>query len=338
MRTALAVAGAAAVLSLMPGRPDWLRPLIEDLDPPPVVNGNVVNGIQEERLVYYGQFGLLSPRRQIPTPGRFSSALRRQGRVTPIVLGVGVAGTLPFEAGDLFHFVDPILCDPLLARLPVSSTENWRIGHFDRWLPEGYPESLASGDDRIEHAGLRRFYGILRTVLRAPLFAPERWEALAKLLFGGREDLRSFIDDAYRTPPRPDVPLDDLRVPRPDGTFWFDDPGVRCVGRGGLRLRSPVKVQAKELHVAVTTLAIYTFRFLDGDNEVGRAKCTALFDVGLPPAGDDGDVLGYLRRLLGLRRFQVELPAELPPFDTVLVDVLRDPWVLSAIGGFELSP
>jgi arabinofuranosyltransferase len=333
MRTALVVAAAAVGLSWLPGKPGWLRPPIEDFDVPPAVDG-----IQEERLFYYERLGLLSPRRQIPVAGRFSTALRRQGRATPIVLGIGPAGVLPFEAGDLFHFVDPFLCDPLLARLPVIRMQNLRIGHFERWLPDGYPESLAFDDNRIEHAGMRRFYGTLRTVLRAPLLAPERWQALANLLFGDREDLRSFTADAYHNPLRRDVPLDDLRAPRPEGTFWFDDPGVRCVGRGGLRLHSPVKVQASELHVAVTTLAIYSFHFLDGANEVGSAKCTALFDAGLPAGGDHGDVLGYLRRVLGLRRFAVALPAALPPFDTVLVDVLGDPWVLSAIGAFELSP
>jgi arabinofuranosyltransferase len=333
-RAAFAVAAAAAALLWLPGAPDWLRPPAEEPE-----QQRPVDGIEDEQRFYYGVSGLLSPRREIAEPGRFTTALRRQGRSTPLVLGTGMAGIVPFQAGALFHFVDPLLCDPLLARLPVIDPRQWRIGHFARALPDGYLETLAFGGNRIADPGLHRYYETLRTVLSAPLDAPARWTALRIQLLGDDDGLRrAFAEGPYRAPVRRDVPLGDLRPPRPEGTFWFDDPGVQCVGRGGLRLHSPVKVNAGGLHVTVMPLAIYRFRFLDGSNDVGSADVMALADAGMPPAGDDGDVLGYLRRLVGLRRFAVELPAALPPFDTVLVDVQHDPWTLCAIGGFELSP
>lgn len=324
---------AAVVLVFVGGRPNWLVPPGADAPREPV------HGIQDERRVYCGKLGLFGAEREIPVAGRFTTALRRQGRTAPIVLGSGMAGGIPFVAGELFHFVDPWLCDPLLMRLPVADPAHWRIGHFTRAVPEGYAESIAFGDVRIVHAGLARYYAPLHTVLRAPLWSRERLAALAAVLTGRDAALRDdYVASDYSHPARVDLRLADFPPSAAaEGTFWFDDPAVRCIGRGGLRLAVGEAVAARAMHVLAVPLAHYHFTFRAGARVVGKSEGFPVFDAGLPPPGDDGDVLAYLRALIGLRRFPVPLPPDLPPFDAIDVDVAHMPWILPALGAVELT-
>lgn len=332
--TRAAAIAAAVVVAAAAGVPPWARPTGHDLGPV-----EPEHGIQDERRFYYRELGLCSPQRRVPAFGAFSDALRRQGRTRPIVMGSGMAGGIPFLAGDLFHFVDPWLCDPLLMRLPVADPASWRIGHFTRAMPDGYAAALVFGGDRVVHPGLRAYYADLRAVLRLPLGDGERLRALGALWSGAQSaGLRQFVAEAYRTPPRRDVPLASLQPPRAVGTFWFDDDGVALVGRGGLRLRAGALQAATAAHVHVAPFARYDFVFRAGAREVGRAALAAMVDAGQPPTGDDADMLGYLRGLLGLQRFALELPPGLPAFDHVDVDVQSLPWTFPAIGGIAFAP
>ena len=58
------------------------------------------------------------------------------------------------------------LSDQLLARLPVSE---WEIGHFRRELPEGYLETLQTGENHIVDADLALYYEKLQYVVSGPL-------------------------------------------------------------------------------------------------------------------------------------------------------------------------
>ena len=135
----------------------------------------------------------------IPVHGGLSAALRQQGRTKPAIVAHGQVGRYAFEAGDMVHFVDPWLCDPLLMRLPVWDTKGWRIGHFIRRMPPGYMESLAAGTNRIVHPGLRRFYEALHTVITEPVFAQQRLATLWQLLRGDfAGDLATYVDEIGR--------------------------------------------------------------------------------------------------------------------------------------------
>jgi arabinofuranosyltransferase len=339
---ALALAGFAAGAIWLPGLPPWLRAPAADLEPAPVAHG-----IRDERRVCFPAYGLCSPQREIPVAGRWSRALARQGRQRPIVLGCSPAGVLPFVAGPLFHCIDARRCDPLLMRLPVLDPAHWRIEQGTRGLPDGYPEALAFADHRLSHPGLARFYQTLRTVLRAPLDRPERWPALQALWFGFDDDgLRSYVASDYRRPVRTIAMLADLSTPAPVGTFWFDAPLVRCLGRGGLRLRTTTLLRASRAVVHVVPGIGYRFTFRLGGKEVGRVELLASFAPGAPPSGDDGDVLGYLQRLVGLQSFPLALPTGMAAFDTIDVDAGHlqamdqpsEPWLVPAVGGIVLAP
>jgi arabinofuranosyltransferase len=73
--------------------------------------------------------------------------------------------------------IDPMaLSDPLLARLPARSA--WRIGHMVRDIPEGYLESIVSGQNSIKDPAVRELYNKLELVTKGPLFTAERWRTI----------------------------------------------------------------------------------------------------------------------------------------------------------------
>src|SRR5690606_16763957 len=127
------------------------------------------HGIVDERRMYYRELGLLAPSRRVPRFGALDLELFPDGRKQRWFLLNGAVGSSGFLAGANGHIIDPLLCDPLVARLPARDPSSWRIGHVLRRFPEGYYESLASGQNRIVHPGLRRYYEALRVLMWAPV-------------------------------------------------------------------------------------------------------------------------------------------------------------------------
>lgn len=92
-------------------------------------------------------------------------------------------GFLGYRAGTEKIVVDELaLADPLLARLPVGS--EGRVGHLVRELPEGYVESLRSGENRLQDPHLREYYDHLRVLTQAPIFSPGRLSTILKFNLG----------------------------------------------------------------------------------------------------------------------------------------------------------
>lgn len=78
-----------------------------------------------------------------------------------------------YYAGPEIYILDKLaLSDPLLSRLP--SKKEWRIGHFPRAIPEGYPESIITNSNKIVDEDLQLYYEKLRKVTRGDLFDFER--------------------------------------------------------------------------------------------------------------------------------------------------------------------
>ena len=69
--------------------------------------------------------------------------------VTSIGVQCGEVGRSALTSGPTVHWVVPCaLSDPLLARTEFEASEqNWRVGHYDRPIPPGYFEALATGTD-----------------------------------------------------------------------------------------------------------------------------------------------------------------------------------------------
>ena len=307
---------------LVGGLPAWLSPPAADT---PLDDATIVaqHGIVDERRMYYRELGLLAPSRKVPVFGQLERLAFPEGRDEPWFLLNGAVGSSGFGAGAEGHIVDPLLCDPLVARLPARDPAKWRIGHVLRRIPEGYWESLRDDANRIHHPGLRRYYGALRRLTRAPVFDGERLATLWRMAMGGYDDdLRAFLAEDYYDPPRLDIAAAELTRPLEPGTFWFDEPQVAIVYRGGLAVHFAAPVTARNLEVQVLGLCQFRFRFVQAGQVFGDA-------IGVPlPAPP----VSELRQVAGLRRERVAVPEAVPQFDTLWVDYVELPISSTAVG------
>ena len=84
---------------------------------------------------------------------------------------VGAMGLNGYRDGPNIHVIDRNgLADPLIARMPLEDTENFRIGHFHHIIPEGYDDTLSSGTNLIQDANIASYYDKLSIVVRGPLW------------------------------------------------------------------------------------------------------------------------------------------------------------------------
>jgi arabinofuranosyltransferase len=163
-----------------------------------VGRSNVWNGIEDGRAYYYATASLLNARRGTPMPARDTAALGRSLRARVAGMPPGrfayvtraSIGYFGYESGPRVHIIDQYgLADPLLARLPLPRGANWRIGHFQRPLPEGYKESLMARDNRLADPDLARYYDALRNVVRGPIWSGRRLRDIWALNTGGLDHL-----------------------------------------------------------------------------------------------------------------------------------------------------
>ena len=165
-----------------------------------------IHGIYDERGVYYAGTGLLTAKRGVPMPTYPTAEAGRAWRAELEAAGknevgaFGMVGMSAFFAGPRVHMVDPLaLTDPLLARLLPYRKERWLIGHFDRRIPDGYLETLASGRIQIEDVDLGRFYEHLSLILRGALFDGERLRTILRMNRGAYDHL--VHQERYLEPP-----------------------------------------------------------------------------------------------------------------------------------------
>lgn len=138
------------------------------------------SGIVDERRYYFPRTGVITRHGVRTTPDYEEwvlATLRAQHPTTLVWKTVGMPG---YVLGRRYHIIDPLaLGDPLLARLPAMP--RWRIGHYERTLPQGYFESVLTDSNRIADPALAPYYDVIREVTRGPLFTMRRWRAIVKL-------------------------------------------------------------------------------------------------------------------------------------------------------------
>ena len=318
-----ACAIVALLLAAMGGLPQWLRGPADDT-PPSEAQIQTQHGIVDERRVYYPHLGLLAPSRRNPVAGTLDAVAFPEGRHERWILLNGAVGIPGYQMGPLGHLLDPLLCDPLLTRLPARDPAHWRIGHVLRRVPEGYYETLATGTNQLRHPGLRAYYDALRTLTQAPLFAAERWTAIVQMALGHHDDgLRAFVASDYRTPPRVSLALGELPPPLPLGTYWFDAPEARLVYEGGLAIDLGAGRRERSLRLQVMGHAVaYRLRFLRAGDVRGEV-------LGVPQPAPG---LSPVRAIAGLHEQQFAVPAGVDDYDTLWVDFVEREGSDRAIG------
>lgn len=102
----------------------------------------------------------------------------------------GAIGWRGFYAGPDTIILDWFaLTEPLLARLPAKEQDKWLIGHFDRELPAGYKESVATGKNLIKDPGVAAYYDKLKLITQGPIWDRARWQAIYEMNLGKYEPL-----------------------------------------------------------------------------------------------------------------------------------------------------
>ncbi|MEQ1630914.1 MAG: hypothetical protein ABL997_00980 [Planctomycetota bacterium] len=314
--------GVAAILAFAPGLPPWLRSPASDTTPT-----EAYHGITDERRFYYPTQGLMSPNRDLPDPGSLSAALRQRGREKKVFAMRGRVGRYAFDGGDLVHVIDPWLLDPLLMRLPVGDPQHWRIGHFGRFVPEGYLESMATGENRIVHPRLKVCYDAVRTIVDqdVPVFDKKRLSVLWQLWTGAfDDDFRAYVDEQYRSPPTIVHLSAGLKRIQPEsdlatGAHWFDEPDMLLVPRGGIEVRFPSPYPGKRVHLQLQggDYLVYRLQPLRAGKVLAEIRVDA----------------SQLQAVLGCGVFVADLPPDLGAFDAMRIDVPGCPSDVIAVLG-----
>lgn len=187
-------------------------------------------------------------------------------------------GYQAFRAGPQAIFIDYHgLTDPLLARLPSISLEDWRPGHMENLIPEGYIESRVLGHDKLTDRRLADYYEEIRLVTAGPLWSRDRWNSIWDLNF---HSARSFLNVSdYRSPSREDllrqektskwlyVSWNDFSRPVKEGADGSAD-GVLEVRGHELMILLPRPNTSPIVEVSVSRLVSMDVEIMAGDQKI----------------------------------------------------------------------
>lgn len=143
-----------------------------------------VDGISDERGFYHTYTGFFTSQEDISisdhewaVDGKLNSE-----RIKPVARGaIGLYG---YYAGPKVYIIDRHgLADPFLARLHINQNNPWRIGHFKRFIPAGYFETIMTGENVIENPDLKKLYDDISLITRGEIFDPQRLKLIWKFNF-----------------------------------------------------------------------------------------------------------------------------------------------------------
>ena len=136
-------------------------------------------GVDDEKAVYSSRSGLMVIGFRSNRGGsRFAGKNWVSTRPFEVTLE-GAIGLFGYQKGPDVYTIDQFaLVDPLLARLPVSDKLNWRIGHFEREIPEGYLETLGSQKNEILNPALAEYCEKLTVLTTGPLWDKARMQEI----------------------------------------------------------------------------------------------------------------------------------------------------------------
>jgi arabinofuranosyltransferase len=180
------------------------------------------NGIADERRVYAPALSLAAVHDGGPIQRvSWVRAARGLGETGPSVMRAIAVGVVGYYGGPNVHVLDVnALGDPLLSRLPAKAEA--RTGHFERRIPEGYEDSLQSGDLSIEDPDLEEYCRVVWSVTRGPVWSASRIGQSIRLIGGAYDDALdrylSIWGDWHREPgvsalPPPDATIEMLFLP-----------------------------------------------------------------------------------------------------------------------------
>lgn len=156
-------------------------------------NIELLHGVADERGFYFHDLSLVAwldrgPEQEFPDH-LFADGGRRLLAGADTVAIEGRTGMYGYCAGIEKIVIDPLaLTDPLLARLPVKG--DWRPGHYERAVPEGYRQRRVDGSTALADPRLDAYYGKLQILTQQkPLLSSERLGVILRFNLGVYDDL-----------------------------------------------------------------------------------------------------------------------------------------------------
>lgn len=137
-------------------------------------------GISDERAFWYPCAGLMSAnRRERPVDCRRKRTLDEHRDNERTVIVAGGVGFLGYYAGPDMYIIDHYgLTDALMARIPPVIRIEWRQGHLKRRVPDGYVETLETGEPQFADPDIEAYWQGLQTIITGDLFTADRWRAI----------------------------------------------------------------------------------------------------------------------------------------------------------------
>jgi arabinofuranosyltransferase len=250
-----------------------VHPLATESLPIEPMNGS---GIADERGFYRNEASLVLSTRTRSMPEHEWMQMGRDLKANhEKIFSFDNIGFLGYSAGPTVHIIDQLaLSEPLLARLPMRYHAGWRVGHYHRYIPQGYRETVAAGGAcKMTDANLCEYYGHLREVVAGPLFSWSRIKTIAAFNLGLYERL---IDrDRYRYPEVAYTRLDSLSTAVPERAAW-NSPGTRVIGADGLVIELGTRSHAAYMDVSLDGNDRYLFRFMNDGAVVGVVESQKL--------------------------------------------------------------
>lgn len=208
----------------------------------------------------------------LPAYIEYGKKLRTTRGVT-VQPGIGIAG---YYAGPTTKILDAFtLADPLRARMPIPDPKNeayLKMGHFMRPIPDGYVDSMETGENVILDPSVHAYYDVVTRVTRGPLFSIDRLVDAAKLELGLYDELlapylSTYDEKIVHLPDLVHPPSLDLKC----YTWWR-----ACAERGiaftetGARIELGLQLRPSRVHFDVTPDE-YQVIFRVGGKETRRA-------------------------------------------------------------------
>jgi arabinofuranosyltransferase len=141
-------------------------------------------GVADERWFYFSSSSLMRATRGgfLPDDDRRTRGINyKSGEVGAL----GMTGVTGYVAPTTTIIIDVHgLTDPLMARLPIPNSREWRIGHLVRNLPDGYLDSIREQRNVITDPAKAKLYDKLRLVTVAPIWRWDRVKQITRFAFG----------------------------------------------------------------------------------------------------------------------------------------------------------
>lgn len=229
--------------------------------------------VGNERMFYFQVASLAHWERGKPMPNNNWAQRGREYRKQDIemVKPHGAIGTTGFFAGPKVHIVDYYaLADPLLARLPTiiqpTWSSGWRIGHFGRYVPEGYLDTIAnkSGENKIKDESLAQFYQHLSLITKGPIWSFDRVTEIVKMNMGLYDHL--INKDYYMFPYLKTVNFSELEK------LSKSNLGKITIPKNGLAIKLNELKKINGIKIESDSSTSLLISFFNGTNWLGKAK------------------------------------------------------------------